>query len=88
MPASRVANNTADYFKILDKNISCDGLFPEMDLNNFDDTIILMQDGYLIVGSIIEIFYKQYYNIKEPNNEIKDSIRLGLLADFFVPANT
>jgi hypothetical protein len=85
---SRVANNTADYFKIFDKDLSFEGSFPEMDLNNLDDTIILMQAGYLTVGSTTKIGTDKYYNLKVPNNEIKDSIRLELLADFFVPANT
>jgi hypothetical protein len=85
---SRVANNTADYFKIFDKDLSFEGSFPEMDLNNLNDSILLMQAGYLTVGNVTKIGTDKYYNLKVPNNEIKDSIRIELLADFFVPANT
>jgi hypothetical protein len=85
---SRVANHTADYFKIFGKNLLFEGSFSEMDLSNLDDTILLMQAGYLTVGSTTKIGIDKYYNLKVPNNEIKDSIRLELLAEFFVPANT
>ncbi|MDR1314087.1 MAG: hypothetical protein LBQ12_10435 [Deltaproteobacteria bacterium] len=85
---SRVANNTDAYFKIFDKNLSFDGSFPEMDLNNLNDTLLLMQAGYLTVASTTENGPDKFYNLKVPNTEIRDSIRLELLADFFVTSNT
>jgi hypothetical protein len=85
---SRVANNTVDYFKIFDKDLSFGGLYPEMDLNNLNDTILLMQAGYLTIDSITGFGSRKIYNLTIPNNEIKDSIRLELLAAFFVPSNS
>ncbi|MDR1312664.1 MAG: AAA family ATPase [Deltaproteobacteria bacterium] len=84
---SRVANNAADYFKIFDKDLSFDDSFPEMDLYNLNATILLMQAGYLTVASTTENGPEILYALKVPNNEIRDSIRLELLAEFFVPSN-
>jgi hypothetical protein len=85
---SRVANNTADYFKIFDKDLAFSGSFPEMDLNNLNDTLLLMQAGYLTIDSFTSLGIRKIYNLTIPNYEIKDSIRLELLADFFVPSNS
>ncbi|MDR1312722.1 MAG: ATP-binding protein [Deltaproteobacteria bacterium] len=84
---SRVANNTADYFKIFSKDLEFSGTFPEMDLNNLNDTILLMQAGYLTIDSVTSLGSRDIFNLTIPSYEIMDSIRLEILADFFVPPN-
>jgi hypothetical protein len=82
---SRISQNDIDYFKVFGQDMSFIDSFPEMDLNDLNATMLLMQAGYLTVSSVTGSGNNKKYHLKIPNNEIRDSIRLELLAGFLAP---
>jgi hypothetical protein len=85
---SRISQNDTDYFKVFSKDLSFTDSFPEMDLNDLNAAVLLMQAGYLTVGSVTGSGSTEKYHLIIPNNEIRDSIRRELLAGFLVPPKT
>jgi hypothetical protein len=82
---SRIAHNGTDYFKVFAKDLSFKESLPLMHINRLNDTVLLMQAGYLTVNSITGTGTDTQYHLKIPNNEIRDSIRLELLTNLFFP---
>ncbi|MDR1035183.1 MAG: ATP-binding protein [Deltaproteobacteria bacterium] len=84
---SRIANNGTDYFKVFSKDLSFKESLPLMYINRLNDTVLLMQAGYLTVSvnGITGSGTDTQYQLKIPNNEIRDSIRLELLANLLFP---
>jgi hypothetical protein len=84
---SRIAQKDTDYFKVFSKDLSFNDSLPEMYINHLNDTVLLMQAGYLTVSGITESGTTIQYHLKIPNNEIRDSIRLEILTRFLVPVS-
>ncbi|MDR1037477.1 MAG: AAA family ATPase [Deltaproteobacteria bacterium] len=82
---SRVANNGTDYFKVFSKDLSFNESLPLMRINSLNETVLLMQAGYLTVSGITGSGTDTRYQLKIPNNEIRDSIRFELLTNLLVP---
>ncbi|MDR1035007.1 MAG: AAA family ATPase [Deltaproteobacteria bacterium] len=82
---SRIAHNGTDYFKVFAKDLSFKESLPEMHINSLNDTVLLMQAGYLTVNGITGSGIDTKYHLKIPNNEIRDSVRLELLANLLAP---
>jgi hypothetical protein len=82
---SKIAQNNADYFKVFNRDLSFTPPFPEIDLRYMNDTVVLMQAGYLTIGSIKNPGSNPEYMLKIPNNEIYQSIRLEILERLMVP---
>jgi hypothetical protein len=85
---SRISQNDIDYFKVFGQNLSFVDSLPEMDLNELQDTVLLMQAGYLTVSNITGSGATEEYHLKIPNKEIKDSIRREILTSLLVPPKT
>jgi hypothetical protein len=85
---SRISQNDTDYFKVFSQDLSFIDSFPEMDLNDLNATVLLMQAGYLTVGSVTGSGSTEKFHLKIPNNEIRNSIRRELLAGFLAPPKT
>ncbi|MDR1036272.1 MAG: AAA family ATPase [Deltaproteobacteria bacterium] len=82
---SRISQKDTDYFKVFSKDLSFDDSLPEMHINSLNDTVLLMQAGYLTVSGITESGTTMQYHLKIPNNEIRESIRLEILSRLLVP---
>ncbi|MDR1037473.1 MAG: AAA family ATPase [Deltaproteobacteria bacterium] len=82
---SRISQNSTDYFKVFANNLSFNESLPLMHINRLNDTVLLMQAGYLTVSGITGTGTDTKYQLKIPNNEIRDSIRLELLTNLLFP---
>jgi hypothetical protein len=82
---SKISRYKTDYFKIFNKNLSLTPPFPQMDFNRLNDTIVLMQAGYLTISSIDPSGAFPKYLLKIPNEEITESIQLELLTHLVIP---
>ncbi|MDR1038523.1 MAG: AAA family ATPase [Deltaproteobacteria bacterium] len=83
---SRLSQNGNDYLMVFSNDLSFNDSLPEMSLNGMNDTVLLMQAGYLTVCDITESGDSMEYHLKIPNKEVRDSIRLELLTLLLVPA--
>ncbi|MDR1035455.1 MAG: AAA family ATPase [Deltaproteobacteria bacterium] len=84
---SRISQKDTDYLKLFSKDLSFNDSLPEMHINSLNDTVLLMQAGYLTVSGITKSGTTMQYHLKIPNNEIRESIRIELLARLLVPAS-
>ncbi|MDR1035903.1 MAG: AAA family ATPase [Deltaproteobacteria bacterium] len=84
---SKISQKDTDYFKVFSNDLSFKKALPEMYINSLNHTVLLMQAGYLTVSGITGSGTNKQYNLKIPNNEIRDSIRLELLTRLLVPAS-
>jgi hypothetical protein len=81
---SQIAKNGADYFRVFSKDLSFQDSLPEMHINKLNNTVLLMQAGYLTVSGISGTGTAKQYQLKIPNYEIRDSIRIELLTHMLV----
>ncbi|MDR1036246.1 MAG: AAA family ATPase [Deltaproteobacteria bacterium] len=81
---SRIAQNDTDYFKVFAKDLSFSGSLPLMHINKINDTVLLMQAGYLTIAGISGSGTNTQYQLRIPNFEIRDAIRLELLSKFLI----
>ncbi|MDR1036771.1 MAG: AAA family ATPase [Deltaproteobacteria bacterium] len=82
---SRIAHNGVDYFKVFSKDLAFKDSLPLMHINKLNATVLLMQAGYLTISGITGLGKDAQYHLKIPNYEIRDSIRLELLANLLAP---
>jgi hypothetical protein len=85
---SNIAQNKTDYFKVFNTDLTFSPPYPEMDLKHMNDTVVLMQAGYLTIKDINPLGIKPEYNLKIPNKEVLESIRLEILGRMMIPPDS
>ncbi|MDR1041108.1 MAG: AAA family ATPase [Deltaproteobacteria bacterium] len=76
------------YFSVFNDNISFSSDYPAVDPENINDYALLLHNGYLTIDKIEKSDIADTYNLKIPNNEIRNAIMTEFLVESIVPKNS